>query len=137
MDVLRPTDIRRELPCKPPRSFDPARSTNGIRRSAFVEEATATALRARSEELRIGALRLLAGVDWGLASVILHTCHSDPYPILDWRALWSLNSEPPHGGYSFGFWWGYTSACRDLAKRYDVPMRVLDRALWQYSKERQ
>ena len=102
----------------------------------FVEEITAVALRAKSEQLRIGALTLLSGVNWGLGSVILHVCHSEPYPILDWRALWSLSSKPP-AVYSFDFWWRYTLACRELAARHRVSMRDLDRALWQYSKEHQ
>src|SRR5439155_1567504 len=46
---------------------------------AFVEEATRTALHAESEELRIGALRLLHGVDWSLASGVLH-CRHGSYP---------------------------------------------------------
>lgn len=102
----------------------------------LVQEATAMAFSAKSEELRIGALLVLRGVNWPTASVFLHFCSSDPYPVLDFRALWSLKAEQP-SVYNFTFWWGYVEACRDLASRNRVSMRTLDRALWQYSKERQ
>ncbi|MDP9347725.1 MAG: hypothetical protein M3P24_01045 [Gemmatimonadota bacterium] len=59
----------------------------------FIEEATRTALGARDERLRIGILRLLDGVDWPTASVLLHFGSRDPYPILDFRALWQFSKE--------------------------------------------
>jgi len=102
----------------------------------FVRAATQTALSTGDERLRIEVLTLLQGVDWPTASVILHFGHSDPYPILDIRALWSLGvASPP--AHDFPFWWDYTTLCRRLAQRHSCTMRDLDRALWQYSKERQ
>jgi len=100
----------------------------------FIREVTLTALSTPCEELRIGVLTLLRGVGWPTASVILHFAHREPYPILDFRALWSLGFEelPP---YDFPFWWAYTQTCRELAQAAGVSMRILDRALWQYSKE--
>jgi hypothetical protein len=103
---------------------------------ALVQELTSTALAARNEELCIGALLLLDGVSWPTASVILHFCATTPYPILDFRALWTLKTWQP-SAYSFPFWLRYVQCCRALAQRNDVSMRTLDRALWQYSKERQ
>ncbi len=38
---------------------------------------------------------MLDGVSWLIASVILHFCHSDPYPIIDFRSLWSVSLEVP------------------------------------------
>lgn len=102
----------------------------------YVAAVTAVALSTPNEQLRVEALRLLSGVAWPMASVILHWCHHAPYPILDYRALWSLGIDPlPH--YDFPLWQAYTAHCRALAGRAGVTMRVLDRALWQYSKERQ
>lgn len=102
----------------------------------FVTEVTRTALASPDERLRIEVLTLLRGVDWPTASVILHFGFKDLYPILDFRALWSLEIEdaPAH---DFAFWSSYTSHCRTLAQRARVTMRVLDCALWQYSKEQQ
>ena len=69
-----------------------------------------------------------------MASVILHFCHRDPYPILDFRALWSLGAEEPASGYNSDFWQQYTTTCRALAAEAACPLRTLDRALWAYSK---
>jgi hypothetical protein len=100
-----------------------------------IEEATGLALAAKSEALRIEIPRALSGVDWATASVLLHLAHTDPYPILDYRALEALgiNRAPT---YTVPFWNSYVAACRALATSTDVDMRTLDRALWQWSKER-
>jgi hypothetical protein len=80
-------------------------------------------------------------VSYPTASVILHFFHRDVYPILDFRALWSMGfDQPPQ--YTFEFWWEYVEATRNLLARAhrtlpSLSMRELDRALWQYSKERQ
>lgn len=103
---------------------------------SYVEAVTRTARTTTDEQLRIEVLTLLRGVGWPTASVILHWCHPDPYPILDYRALWSLGLDPPPA-YDFTLWWAYTQCCRDLANQANVSMRDLDRALWQYSYENQ
>ena len=102
----------------------------------YVREMTAIALNATSERTRIETLTLLDGVSWPTASVILHFFHRRRYPILDFRALWSVGLETP-SQYGFDFWWGYVKYCRAVAKESQVDMRTLDRALWQYSKGRQ
>ena len=102
----------------------------------FVRETTRVALGTASERLRIEALTLLEGVEWPTASVILHFAHRDRYPILDYRALWSLGVSPPPR-YGFELWQAYVDFTRATADRWGVSMRCLDRALWQFSKERQ
>lgn len=115
------------------------RSRSGVERNAqgFIRATTTTAFSTPDERLRIEVLTLLDGVSWPTASVILHFGHRDPYPILDFRALWSLGIVNPPANYDFDFWWSYTQACRNLARRYSCSMRTLDRALWQYSREKQ
>jgi len=103
----------------------------------FVEAVTSVALSTPNERLRIEILTLLHGVNWPSASVLLHFGHKDPYPILDFRALWSLSIDSRKVKYNFDLWWEYTLYCRQLAKEADVSMRELDLALWQFSKERQ
>jgi len=98
--------------------------------------ATATALEHSGEESKIGILRMLTGVSWPMASVILHFCDRRPYPILDYRALWSLGHRKPPV-YNFGFWLAYVEFTRALANNTGHTMRVIDRALWQYSREKQ
>ena len=88
------------------------------------------------EPLKIDLLRTLRGVEWPTASTLLHFCDKRPYPILDYRALWSLGlTEAPH--YTMEFWLEYLAFTRRLAKRLNIDIRTLDRALWQYSKARQ
>ncbi len=102
----------------------------------FVKEVTAFAFAAHDERARIEVLTMLDGVSWPTASVILHLFHPAPYPILDFRALWSASLSVP-SQYRFGFWWPYVEGCREIAVRNKVDMRTLDRAMWQYSKEKQ
>lgn len=104
---------------------------------AYIQEVTRVAFSTPSEQLRIEVLTLLKGVSWPTASVMLHLVHEDPYPLLDYRALWSLGIDTPPAQYDFGFWWDYTQYCRELANATGLSMRELDRALWQYSKENQ
>jgi len=104
--------------------------------AARIREATTIALQTRDEAAKTYILRSLTGVEWPTASVILHFCDKRPYPILDYRALWSVGvGRRPT--YTFGFWWAYTQFTRELARAAACDMRTLDRALWQYSKERQ
>ena len=103
---------------------------------AYVREITGFALSTRDERTRVQVLTILDGVSWPTASVILHLFHRDPYPIMDYRALWSVGSDVP-SQYGFPFWWKYVAFCRKVSERCKVDMRTLDRALWQYSKENQ
>nr|WP_145924091.1 hypothetical protein [Halomonas elongata] len=103
---------------------------------SYIKEVTSVALSTQSEQLRIRVLTLLFGVSWPTASVILHFCSKQHYPILDFRAIWSLSVDRPPS-YTFDFWWEYTEFCRALAKSHSLTMRDLDKALWQYSKVKQ
>ena len=102
-----------------------------------VIDATRLALSSADERLRIGTPMLLQGVLMPTSSVLLHLAHKDPYPIFDVRALWSLGVEKPPPYQPFELWWAYVEMCRRLAIQAQVPMRILDRALWQYSDENQ
>jgi hypothetical protein len=100
-----------------------------------VEEVTGLALTARSEALRIWTPMALEGVSWATSSVLLHFAHTDPYPILDFRVLEALGATGTPS-YTIGFWNGYVAACRELSDITGLEMRTVDRALWQWSKER-
>ena len=117
---------------KAPRSSGHIKSNS----EEYVQEITGAALGAIQERSRIEILTLLDGVSWPTASVILHFCHQDPYPIIDFRAMWSVGLDVPLR-YGFGIWWCYAEFCRKIASESDIDMRTLDRALWQYSKENQ
>ena len=112
------------------------RSAGHIKKNTekYVNEITGFAFQASTERAKIELLTVLSGVSWPTASVILHFFHRDPYPILDFRALWSASLSVP-SQYDFGFWWSYVTFCREVARLAGVDMRTLDRAMWQYSKE--
>jgi len=97
---------------------------------------TRAALTSLDDALKMDLLRLLQGVDWPTASTILHVCDERPFPILDVRAVWSLGfAKPP--AYTMKFWLAYVAFTRSLVERSGLSIRVVDQALWQYSKERQ
>jgi hypothetical protein len=103
---------------------------------ALVREATRIALATRNEDHKISVLRLLSGVGLPTASAILHLCDTGKYPLIDFRALWSLRIHK-RTAPSIEEWIRYTQYVRGLARRSGCTMRQVDRALWQYSKERQ
>jgi hypothetical protein len=117
---------------KAPRSAGHTKKNKG----KYVAEVTKFALSTPNERARIEVLTCLDGVSWPTASVILHFFHVERYPILDYRALWSVTLDVP-SQYGFGLWSRYVDFCRSVAKRNRVTMRTLDKALWQYSKENQ
>ena len=114
------------------------RSSGHVRKNTddYVSEMSQFAFNTKCERAKIQALTNLDGVNWPTASVILHLFDKGKYPILDFRALFSISIDVP-SQYKFDFWWEYVEFCRELAGRNSVSMRTLDRALWQYSKENQ
>jgi tetratricopeptide (TPR) repeat protein len=103
--------------------------------TAAIAAATGRALASSSEAVRMEALLGLVGVGVPTASTLLHFAFPDHYPILDVRALESLGVKG-RTVYSVSFWLAYLSACRELTAAHRVHIRTLDKALWQYSKER-
>lgn len=98
-----------------------------------VQEATRLALSATDEALRIWISMGLSGVSWPTASVLLHFGHNDRYPILDYRALEAFGVAKP-ASYTVPFWNAYVAACRKIDDQTRYGMRVIDRAMWQWSK---
>jgi hypothetical protein len=102
---------------------------------AAVRSATRRALADPDEAVRMEALLTLEGVGVPTASTLLYFAFPALYPILDVRALESLGVKP-RSQYPVTFWLGYLEACRALAVQCEVSIRTLDKALWQWSKER-
>ncbi len=103
--------------------------------AAAVRVATRRALADPDEAARMQALLALSGVGVPTASTLLYFAFPALYPILDVRALESLGVKP-RSQYPISFWLGYLEACRALAAQSGVSIRTLDKALWQWSKER-
>ena len=102
----------------------------------FIREVTRTSLASDEPRFKIEVLRVLDGVDWATASVILHFCDKSAWPIIDFRAFWSLG-EPTPTQCTFSTWEAYSKYTREVAAEAKVTMRTLDRALWAYSKANQ
>jgi hypothetical protein len=101
-----------------------------------IADVTGVAFRQSDEKLRVCLLRALDGVNWPVASTLLYVGVSPDYPIIDFRALWSLHSAMP-SVVSFDFWWAYVECCRHLAGAAGVTVRELDKALWAYAAANQ
>lgn len=102
----------------------------------FVREITKFSFSTKNEEARIKSLIVLDGVFYPVASTILHFAFPGRYPIMDFRAIWSLGWKQPKI-YDFNFWQKYCNETRKISKKLKLSLRVIDKALWQYSKEKQ
>lgn len=103
----------------------------------LVREVSDVAFHASNEELKIRVLTLLSGCSYPVASVILHFKYPNRYPILDFRALWSLRGINPPNQYNYEFWQEYVDEVRAKAEEFDIDIRTLDKVLWQYSADNQ
>jgi hypothetical protein len=101
-----------------------------------VEFATRRAFRSSDEEKRLESLTHLAGVGVPTASALLYFAFPSDYPILDERARDSLGDTKKRTSYRISYWIDYLLTCRRIAGELGVPIRTLDKALWQWSKER-
>ncbi len=100
-----------------------------------VESATRAALLARGDVDPIRALTTLDGVRIPTASALLHFCHSERYPLIDFRTLEALGISR-RGYLPLSLWVQYAQTCRELADTHGVTLRELDRAMWAWSDSR-
>ncbi|MFH1201866.1 MAG: hypothetical protein V1674_03120 [Candidatus Omnitrophota bacterium] len=108
----------------------------------FVKEVTTHFASSKNEQFKIEVLMLLKGVGQRVATAILHFCFPSEYTVMDFRAWWTLqqhNCLPKDYPIKndFEHWQEYLKVCRKIRKRCDCSLRKLDKALWQYSKEKQ
>jgi hypothetical protein len=101
-----------------------------------VKEITKFSFKTRSEKARIESLLALKGVSWPVASAILHFAFPEKYPIMDFRVIWSLGWKQP-SSYDFSFWQRYCIKIHKLSRKYNLPIRIVEKSLWKYSKEHQ
>ena len=87
---------------------------------------------AKTDRAAIAVLLGLQGVRVPVASAILTAIDPKRFTVVDFRALEALGSE--NKDLSINFYLNYLNACRRLAKKHEVTLRDLDRALWQWSK---
>jgi len=106
----------------------------GRNTDAEIEEALRLGAGAQTERAAIAALCGLFGVNVPVASAVLTAINPERYTIIDFRALESLGVTKYNE--TIDFYLMYLHHCRVLADRHTVNLRTLDRALWQWSKER-
>lgn len=98
-----------------------------------VRGATAAAFLIRDEARRLRVLLGLPGVGTAVASVILHFADPARYPIYDVRVRAALRRSGDRRRFppTPAGWEAYATTLRALARRHRVPLRTLDKALWQ------
>ena len=87
---------------------------------------------------RMEPLLGLAGLQRPMASSLMHFAFPHKFPIIDRRVLSALGMRPREGKAIYigkQVWEEYRKYCLDTVGDYDVSLRVLDRALWQYDAE--
>ncbi len=99
------------------------------------EEVTAAltrALEAGTEAEAVSALTALWGVQVATASAILANIYPDRFTVMDQLGLRALGVDDPE----VAFYLYYNTTCTELAKQCEVPLRTLDRALWERGNRR-
>ncbi len=112
------------------------RGISRLRRNSDVEshDALRLAVTAQTERAALAVLCGLCGVEIPVASALLTAIDPERYTIIDFRALESLGVK--RSWHTVESYIGYLKHCRKLAHQNAVSLRDLDRALWQWSKER-
>lgn len=102
----------------------------------YIKRITKISFSTDDERSKIEILGLLKGVNFRVASAILHFCFPNKHIVMDRRAWNSLQ----HFGLikseykdNFDSWWEYLSVCRELSKKFGVCLRDIDKALWFYN----
>lgn len=112
------------------------RGISRLHRNSDVEicDALRLAVNAETERAAIAVLCGLSGVDIPVASAILTAIDPERYTMIDVRALESLGAKK--NSHTINSYLAYLAFCRNQACLHAVSLPELDRALWQWSKER-
>jgi hypothetical protein len=101
---------------------------------AEVLDAIRLALDAKCPRSAIAVLIGLDGVGVPVASAIMTMLKPESHTVIDFRALETLGYK---GDYSsISFYLRYLDYCTKLANKWGMSLRNLDRALWQWSKDK-
>ncbi len=113
-------------------------SERGTRHFPKSERVIARETRKAYEAADIEILLNLGGLQYPMASSLMHFALPHKYPIIDRRALATLGMRPEEGKEIYinkQLWEEYRGFCLDRSKHYEVSLRMLDRALWQFDSE--
>jgi hypothetical protein len=100
-----------------------------------IADALSLALLAKTDRASVAVLSGLNGVQIPVASAILAAVDPARFTIIDFRALEAL-SIVGQQYITIDFYLAYLVECRNIARENRVTLRTLDRALWQWSKEK-
>lgn len=75
----------------------------------------------------------IGGVGIPTASTLLHFAFPDDYPIIDRLALFTLTGKEQYA--TPALWEVYVPECLTIRTCYQLSLRTVDRALWQYGSE--
>jgi hypothetical protein len=100
---------------------------------AEIEDALRLTILAKEPRSGLAVLTGLYGVDIPVASAIATAIHPDRYTVIDRRALETLGYK---GAANMPLYLEYLAYCTALATDWNMSLRTLDRALWQWSSER-
>ena len=101
----------------------------------LVEVMTGIALSEDDLEVQMAALCAIRGVQIPTASAFLYFAYPDHYPIADVRAFATLGVALDGRAIKMEEWLAYVPFCRNKAAALGVPIRTLDKALWQSERE--
>lgn len=99
-----------------------------------IADALRCAVDAKTERAAVAVLLGLRGVHIPVASAILTAIFPVRFTIIDFRALEALGIRK--SSVTLDYYLQYLNGCRQLARQNSVSLRTLDRALWQWSKEK-
>ena len=121
---------------KAPRQLSAYQSNN----PTLVRQATRLAYLASDARLSVYILSGLRGVSVTVAAAILHFFHPRLFPIFDIRARTTLKKagfwKRRAGDAGLDAWDDYVRVMRQLARRFRVSLRDLDKALYAYDRWR-
>jgi len=104
--------------------------------AADVEALTAAAFRSLDPKVQAKALCALHGVRLPTASAILHWGFKEG-PIIDYRTWWTVFEQDRRREFLITDWLAFSDRMQAEARYYDVSLREIDKAAWQYSFENQ
>lgn len=136
---LTPGELSRVCYWKSPRAIHHVRANP----AATVRRATAAALSARDERVRMRTLLALRGVSVPMGSALLTLVFPRRYAVIDirvWQLLFAegvLHSNPTGRGLSVEQWCEFLVVVRGVGRKLLVTPRAVERALFSLHRQRQ
>ncbi|MFA6274515.1 MAG: hypothetical protein WC662_05125 [Candidatus Paceibacterota bacterium] len=90
----------------------------------------------QNREEKINNLVKISGIHIPIASAILSVCFSNEFTIADYRVAETINkiknTEIKNPSYSIENYLEYLDICKEIAEKWNLSLRDLDKCLWGY-----